>query len=622
MRRFSLLSILLAFVVLSNTHIAGAQDNRSAEWLRWDVTIDQVDFANNRYHVSETHEVSFSGTFRFGSRVIVLNNLEDIQDIRVYDGGQRLHPDCADNPGTICVTDTSEGRSIRYFFTSPVTNASRTIRIEYTVVGALRVYPGGDQLWWAAIPDLHRFPIRNSIVTVALPSDAAPREGIDPIVTYGAPAQIQVYGSTIRALATRQIAPDEEFSLRVQYPHQSNARMAVWQPTFDAQRAFAENTLPVLNVAALGLALLVAVGGPLILFARWYTKGRDPEAGPVPQYLTDPPSPLPPAVVGTLLDETANTRDVLSTLIDLARRGYVYIRQGADTFYFSRSDRSVKQDLHGFEERFLKRFFATDMQQSTETLRGSFYRTLPLLKEDLYEVLVKNELVTSNPHHSRRRWTVLAVIVLVMSLALLLTATQWAGLFVTAIQFITIGFAVYGAAMFGFAAVMPAKTRRGAQQAAKWKAFREYLRRLQKNGEVREAVARFDEFLPYAIAFGMEKEWIRLFSRERDVPAPRWYIPYDDDQSRYTTDNSPVSITLGERLAPSSLDSLATRLTHSLEAISEGLTDMFNAAASAMTSQPGNASSDGSGSWDSGGSSWSGGGSDGGSSGGGSADFG
>ncbi len=47
-------------------------------------------------------------------------------------------------------------------------------------------------------------------------------------------------------------------------------------------------------------------------------KGRDPEIGPVPTYLSEPPSDLPPAVVGTLVDERADPRDAISTMIDLA----------------------------------------------------------------------------------------------------------------------------------------------------------------------------------------------------------------------------------------------------------------------------------------------------------------
>lgn len=100
-------SIFLALFLSLN--IATAQDNRSAIWLRWDVTIDALDMINNSYHVTEAHEVAFTGMFRFGTRVIALRNLDHIRDIRVYQGNQELRSECADAPGTVCVTDTAEG---------------------------------------------------------------------------------------------------------------------------------------------------------------------------------------------------------------------------------------------------------------------------------------------------------------------------------------------------------------------------------------------------------------------------------------------------------------------------------------------------------------------------------
>ena len=87
--------------------------------------------------------------------------------------------------------------------------------------------PGGDQLWWIAIPSEHYgFPIGSSTITVKLPAGFAPREGVDPVVTYGAPGDVQVNGTTVVAKATRQIGGNEAFEIRVQYPHDPNAHAA------------------------------------------------------------------------------------------------------------------------------------------------------------------------------------------------------------------------------------------------------------------------------------------------------------------------------------------------------------------------------------------------------------
>ena len=69
---------------------------------------------------------------------------------------------------------------------------------------------------------------------------------------------------------------------------------------------------------------------------------------------------------------------------------------------------------------------------------------------------------------------------------------------------------------------MPRKTAAGAEAAAKWRAFRNYLASIERYEKLDEAQGIFDRYLPYAIAFDLESSWVDKFSR---VPtaSPRWY---------------------------------------------------------------------------------------------------
>jgi hypothetical protein len=186
--------------------VASAQDDRSITWQQWDVTIDNVDTSANRFDVSETTTIDFFGTFRFGQRVISWDQLDRIIGVSVSQDGAPLTPGCANERGTFCARRTSEGTEITYYFRQPMTNEVGRFEIAYSVEGALRSYEGGDQLWWIAIPSEHfGFPIENSTITVILPEGMAPREGIDPVETYGAPGDVQVRGTTVTARATSTI---------------------------------------------------------------------------------------------------------------------------------------------------------------------------------------------------------------------------------------------------------------------------------------------------------------------------------------------------------------------------------------------------------------------------------
>ena len=184
---FVLLTFLLTSPVLAQS--------RSVFWERWDVVIDNMDTTTNRFDVAEIYVVNFTGTFRFGTAVIPLERIEGIRNFRVYENDQPMRETCTEQPGTFCAQYQEDEVSVRYEFFQPITNGSSEFRLEYTVIGALRVYQGGDQLWWTAIPAEHfGFPILSSQITVQLPPGYAPREGIDPIATYGTRSEIGVNG--------------------------------------------------------------------------------------------------------------------------------------------------------------------------------------------------------------------------------------------------------------------------------------------------------------------------------------------------------------------------------------------------------------------------------------------
>ncbi len=400
--------------------------------------------------------------------------------------------------------------------------------------------------------------------------------------------------------------------------------------------------MPLINVGIIALSLLIGIGGVLLLYVLYMRKGRDPDVGPVPTFLSEPPSDLPPAVVGTLVDERADPRDAISTVIDLAHKGYIVIEEekkegifgigGGSEFTFKRTDKSLV-GLRPFEQKLMERLFTgSAMERSMASLKQKFYTVIADIQSKLYTELVTDGFFTTSPSTTRAVWGVIAVVILALAGVIgwvLFTASDRFG-FAPLLLPVAIG--VVGVAALIIGPVMPAKTRKGAEEAAKWKAFYEYLRNLEKYAKVEEAAAQFERYLPYAVAFGLDHTWINKFKQVEYVPIPYWYYPtYLGPYRRGYVAGTPVprmgmgggDMTGGLARAGGggvSLDQMSGNLSSGLESISNGLSNMLNSASNAMTSRPQNASSGSSGSWRSGGSSWSGGGfSGGGGSGGGSA---
>lgn len=640
--KLSLAFILMMMSVL--LIVPASAQARSVYWEVWDVVIDNVDTTNNTFDVSEQYTIQFSGTFEFGSRVIPLNNLEALDNIRVSQGGQALQPGrcvstAAQGRGTYCVEDVQGDVSIKYYFRQPITSSEEQFEISYTVVGALRVYEGGDQLWWIGVTrDKFGFSVGSSTIRVELPQGVFPREGVDQMATYGAAGEVSVNRNVVTATASEVIGPDQSFEIRVQYPHDPNARTAAWQADFDEQRQFDEEVKPLLDLVFVVISLLIAVTGPLFVYSLWRRKGRDPKVGPVPTYLTEPPSDLRPAVVGTLVDEKADTRDVLSTVIDLSQRGYVVIEEtrtkglfglgGSSEHTFKRTDKPL-DNLHSYERKIMNKVFKGKLERSLDSLKNKFHKDLPGLKKGLYDELKARELVTASPESIRAIYSGIGAGVVGLSVLGIVIAINTLEMTTESILCIPLALLMTGLAFVITGQYMPTKTASGALEAAKWNAFREYLKNLEKYTDLENAAGQFDKYLPYAVAFGLDRSWIQRFSKVETIIMPPWYFPTHRGGhfSRGYTAGTPVSTSgpsandmLPGELARAgggglSLDTLSGGISESLESISDGLTNMLNSASRTLESRPSSSSSGGGG--------WSGGGSSGGGgSGGGSSGFG
>ncbi|MBZ0277261.1 MAG: DUF2207 domain-containing protein, partial [Anaerolineae bacterium] len=501
--------LITGFFVLLLLCVVGsvAAQTRSVYWERWDVLINNVNTSGNRFDVTESYVVQFTGTFRFGAATIPYTNLTNISNIQVLEAGRPLRESCSQQAGTFCVQNDGENLAITYYFMQFITDGRQNFDIKYTVQGALRIYEGGDQLWWTAIPTDHfGFPIGSSRVTVQMPDKFGPREGIDPVVTYGVPTNVNVNRTTVIAETTRALGGDESLEIRVQYPHDPQAVPPSWQANFDQRRLYEETTKPLVDLGAIGLSILIGLGGVLGIYALWRTRGRDPQIGPVPEYLTEPPDNLPPAVVGTLLDEQADLRDVLSTIIDLAHRGYMVMEEtqvagvfgiGKNSlFTFKRTDKPLT-DLRKFEQRMMQSIFSSNqMERTLDSLRNKFYTVIPRLQDELYEGLVDEALFTAKPSTTRAIWSGLGTLILVAAGVLGFAGFSMVENIAPSLICIPIALGAVGLAAMITGQHMPAKTRKGAESAAKWNAFRQYLRNLDKYGNVEEAAKNFDAFLP------------------------------------------------------------------------------------------------------------------------------
>jgi type II secretory pathway pseudopilin PulG len=592
--------------------------------------------------IVETLAYSFdSGTFRRGLRVWDLEKLDSITEVKVTEttDGQEapytfgsFDPDETRNPParTYGLENTGGQLRLRWIY-GQTSNAKRSFQVSYHVNGAIRVYDDRDELQWYAVPPDWGSDIDKSEVIVTFPAGADTSgwttEAVPSFANIGKQGNVITY-STVSGLGGG-------FEVGAKVP---KGVLAATKPSWQESVDNRERLRPLLDVGLLLLSALVLVGGIMWGISRWYRRGRDlPVKLPI-DYMAEPPSDLPPGLVGTLLDESADVRDVISTVVDQGQKGNLTITEtqrggllSSPDFEYTMTGGAVD---YRYEQMVLNALFRGGQQSvQLSDLKNSFYTSLPAIYTEMYQTLVALKYFPENPQAVRARNIGLGVSVIGLGALVFFGGFVFGDMFSWMILALGAALAIVGIVWAILGAAMPRKTDKGAEETAKWRAFQRYLEQIQTYTNVQEAADRFQKYLPYAVALGVDQQFVRQFN---SVPQamPTWYHPYGWYPYPYVTTGSGQSTStstgtgggggmVGGPIAGQGFDpggamqSMSDSLGGAMQGLSDSFTSMVNSASNVLTSSPSSSGSGGGGGWGGGGGGFGGGG---GGGGGGGAD--
>ena len=522
---------VLAALVPSGTMAQG----QTLHWDRYDVIVDLHE--DGTFTVTEEQHINFtSGTFREGFAVIPLDRVDNISNIQVFEDGQPYERGW-ETPGTFDVTEYRNEVEILWWF-QPASNEVRQFTIQYDVTGGLRVYEetGREQLWWRVVDTDFVADVRNATFQLNLPQPVTEEELASEIYTLRAETtSIEMPDPSTILFQVSDIEQGDAFEARAEFPAMTTAAAPAWQAADDEEREREERLEPfkaLANIAFLGVGVLLLVGGPIGLYSLWQAKGKDPAVALPLDVLREPPDDLPPGAVGVLVDLQADDHDVIATIVDLGERGVLHIEETSSAVLGITFNRDWKirktgtnHGLRDYEKQTLDAIFGSKDEVELTKIRQRFSQQQAKVKEAMYKELVDHGYVANNPQTTRRTWNVVGIALILGTIFFGFFIGGVISSFAPLVWVPIVELIIVGLGMVIMSNHMPRRTEEGAEMAARWNAFRRYLVDIERYQNVNEAQAIFSSYLPYAVAFGLERTWVRKFA-QTSTPAPHWYGPY------------------------------------------------------------------------------------------------
>ena len=521
MRAFRfLVAAILAVVSFCPTSPALA---RSLVLERFDVELQVL--ASGDLLVTETIRPRFEGSWNGLERQIPV-------DYRTPQGfNYRLILDkvsATDEQGTPLKLESSRERHYRNLrlWMPGAADATRTLVLKYRIRNGLRFLADHDELYWNVTGDEWDVPIERASARIILPATVTGVKALAFTGPYGSrdqDADVEIGGPIVTMSMRRPLGFREGLTAVVGWD-----KGFVQEPdALDQTGWFLLGNWP------LGLPLLI-LG---FLYSLWCRHGRDPTLRPI-AVAYEPPEGMTPAEIGTLVDHATDLRDITATLVDLAVRGFLRIEEQPEPqlfglwtnreYIFHRvRPASEETGLKPHEARLVSALFSDGAASSVRTsdLENRFYRSLPGIRDAVFQMLQDRRCYLSRPDKVKQAYWTAGLFVMLAGAGGGVMLAQYLGMQELPLILAAI---LSGLILLGFSWIMPARTIHGTRTLEKVLGFEEFLTRVEADRFTRviKTPELFEKFLPYAMALGVEQNWVRVFETIVTQP-PVWYAGGD-----------------------------------------------------------------------------------------------
>ncbi|HEU0085559.1 MAG TPA: DUF2207 domain-containing protein [Candidatus Paceibacterota bacterium] len=392
--------------------------------------------------------------------------------------------------------------------------------ITYLVKGAISYFEDYDEFYWNVTGAGWPASIAQVNTRIELPQTDEDKE-IKVSCFHGKDGanetcQASLKDNVIFVNSTTVLYPGEGLTTAVSFP-----KGTVREPS-ETEKSFAI----LLDNLILAFPIFIFLAMLLI----WKKHGQDPKGYQpiIAEY--EPPREMKPTLVGALIDGRPETRDITAGIIYLAEQGYLKIKRLEKSWMFGSVDYELElvndnfSGLEKIEQDILKLIFdephkAGDIKKiSSFKNNTSFSSHASKFLKDMYQEMADRGYYHKNPKKVVGIYLIIAVVTLFAGLLLFTSIAGPIGAISAFLSFLIV---------LVFAFLMGKRTEAGAEAKDRLLGFKLFLSvtekdRLAFHNAPEKTGEQFMEFLPYAIAMGVEKKWAKQFDNIYISP-PSWY---------------------------------------------------------------------------------------------------
>ena len=488
-----------------------------------DTTVDVVEEQRYNYH----------GLYHLGWRDIPHKGVDAITDVVVLDGDtnkplqysrSRLNKESPSSWGKYTVFEEDGATNIEWYY--DLADTSHLWILSYTLHGALAFYDDHDELYWNLFTD-YTVPVDLVEATITLPGGVT------------TPSSSFYTSSTHEYVADRPSDSTYHFSTTDVIPRESITFAVGWQKGLVDQNAYWLDALKIYWGAV--LAILIFVGTVIFCIVYWLRQKHKNRGRGVIVAEYEPPNNLPAAMADVLIDGSASTKVWPATMVDLAVRGYVTIKEDTskDPWWrklfsvnlFGKKKEYIVEPVAGadtatllpYEQKFLVAVFevgggvfSTKEFARDKSKALDLYSRLQGVEQTLSKHVVKDTQAFAVAPNS------FPVVVLMVGI--------FSPLLIGAMSMIATGAVLWVCMAIVFSALivlavmqMPRHNKKGSLLKEEWLGFKLYLQTAERYRMQKLTPETFEKYLPYAMIFGVEKQWAKNFESMHLAP-PTWYV--------------------------------------------------------------------------------------------------